>query len=180
MFDQSTIDSMLPVKTPFLMVDSIVSYQNAGLPRLFTERKINDTDPMYAYQGVSKLLPSVYLIEGLAQTAILLGIISSFEQLKVEMNIGSSTSLSTFINTNLDKLQAAGERNQSLAASGLLALVDIEITGQVFLEDLLLFEVELQKVYADKSKFGVKALVRDKEVANGFLIGSRSNRTALQ
>ena len=177
MLDQLAIERALPVKSPFLMVDSVVSYQNTTLPRLITERKIGDADPFYTYEGVSSLLPSVYLIEGLAQTAILLSIIFSFEQLMAEMNIGKSTSLSSFINANLDKLHFAGEKNQSFAATGLLALVEIEITGKVFQEDLLLFEVEQQKVFADNSRYNVKAFVGENEVANGFLIGSRSKRT---
>ena len=55
--------------------------------------------------------------------------------------------------------------------------MEIEITGKVFQEDLLLFEVEQQKVFADNSRYSVKAFVGENEVANGFLIGSRSKRT---
>ena len=54
----------------------------------------------------------------------------------------------------------------------MLAQVDVEITGQVFEDDLLSFEVEQQKVFANNTRFGVKAFVGENEVLNGFLIVS--------
>ena len=178
MLNHSVIEQILPLKSPFLMVDMVSSYQNNPFPKIRTQRMISSLEPFFASDSILNELPSVYIIEGLAQSSILLSILLSYEKSNPDVRMGDN-SLLNYVSSNLDDINAnrlVGEVEKTLDSAGLLAEVDVEIFGKVFQGDILMFEVEQMKVYADISRYRVKAFVGENEVANGFLTGSKRNR----
>lgn len=183
MLDHLAIERILPLRPPFLMVDSVIDYQNRPFPKIRTQCEIRPSELFFSSDSELNELPSVYIIEGLAQSANLLGILISYEKLTYLKSNGDNNNLLSHISSNLDDFNNKvfdGEVNKTLSIIGLLASVEVEISGNVFQGDLIRFEVEQTKVYADMSRFSVNAYVGENEVANGFLIGSEGKRMGVK
>ena len=62
---------------------------------------------------------------------------------------------------------------KSFSNTGLLAAVDIEITGRVCAGELLCYEVRRSHVLGELSRFTVRGHVEQRVVIHGSIVGAR-------
>ena len=173
------------------MVESIIRYEGGDAPALKAERPIRCSEPVFSEVEPPLFWPSIYIVEGFGQCCNLLSILWAIER--------SFAAKGYIVGNFEDELMKIGENNdnealenlseyfeeditKSFSRIGLLAFVDIDITGKVIAGDLLCYEIQQVKTHGELSHFAVSAKIGEQIVAQGTLVGSegaRSERTIL-
>ena len=178
----NVIEYLLPHRPPFLMVESIVSYVGGDAPVLKAECPIRRSEPVFSRAESLSFWPSVYIIEGLGQCSALLSLICTWDRGRAakSMDVESvSTWLLNMENFNRDYtseqlLEMFGNDTMKTESRiGLLASVDVVISGQVHAGELLRYRVEQTLVLEGLSRFSVQAAVDEQVVAHGTMVGAR-------
>ena len=176
------IELLLPHRTPFLMVESIVGYIGGDAPILNAERPIYRSEPVFSGAEPPLYWPSVYIIEGLGQCCSLLSLIWIWEH-RCAANALSSENVSAvlantksadgdYISEQLLEIFGFSTMNTT-SRIGMLASVDVEVVGQVRAGELLQYKVEQTRVLGGLSHFAVQAFVETQVVAHGTMVGAQ-------
>ncbi len=187
LFGLKVIERLLPHRPPFLMVESVVAYVGGDAPVLTAERSIRPSEPMFSGAEPPLCWPSAYVIEGLGQSCNLLSFIWTLERsfaakgldpesvcgalMGMEANNGDYTTelLSKFLEEGAMK---------TFSKMGLLASVDVAVTGRVCAGELLRYEVRRSHVLGELSRFTVRACVGERVVVHGAIVGAQLEGTA--
>ena len=185
MFGLKVIERLLPHRPPFLMVESVIAYVGGDTPVLNAERPIRRSEPVFSGAEPPLWWPSVYIVEGLAQSSNLLNLLWTLELsfaakeldagnignalMNMEANSGDYTTelLLEFLEENEMK---------TFSRIGMLALVDIEVTGRVRAGELLRYEVQQTRVFGKLSRFAVNACVGKRVIVRGTMVGAMGVR----
>lgn len=187
LFGLKVIARLLPHRPPFLMVESVVSYTGGDAPALNAERLIRQSEPVFAGAEPRLCWPSAYVVEGLGQSCNLLSFIWTLERsfaakgLDPESVCGALTSMEADNGNHTTELLSRSLEGDAMKISskiGLLASVDIEVTGRVCAGDLLRYEARRSHVFGELSRFAVRACVGERVVVRGTLVGARLEGTA--
>lgn len=182
MFGLQAINRLLPHRSPFLMVDSVVSYAGGDTPVLNAERTIRPSEPVFAGAEPPLCWPSAYVIEGLGQSCNLLSIIWALERCLAAKGLAPESICKTLMRleanggddaTNLLLQFFEGSAMKTFSTIGLLASVDVEVTGRVCAGELLRYEVQRSHVLGALSRFTVRACVEDRVIVHGAIVGAR-------
>ena len=178
----NVIEYLLPHRPPYLMVQSIAAYVGGDAPVLKAECPIHQSEPVFSGVDPSSYWPSVYIIEGLAQSSILLSLIWTWERGRAANSIGLENGRTELVSIEefnrdhtSDQLLAmfGGNTPRTAPGIGLLASVDVAITGRVRAGELLRYRVEQTLVLEGLSRFSVQATVDAQVVAHGTIVGAR-------
>lgn len=169
------------------MVESVVSYGGGHVPTLYAGRSIRRSEPVFAGAEPPLRWPSAYVVEGLGQTCNLLSLIWTLERgfaakglapesvcealMSMEINNGDYTT------ELLAKLLGEGAM-KTFSKMGLLASIDIEVTGRVCAGELLRYEVRRSHVLGELSRFTVRACVGERVIVHGAMVGAQLGGTA--
>ena len=176
------IEYLLPHRSPFLMVESIVGYIDGDVPILNAERPIRCSEPVFSCIEPPFYWPSVYIIEGLGQCCNLLSFLWIFERKRVANALGTENISDLLMSTERvdgdytseQLLEIFGDGPMNAAARiGMLASVDVEILGRVRAGELLEYKVEQTHVLGNLSRFAVQASVETQVVAHGTIVGAQ-------
>ena len=177
------IEHLLPHRTPFLMVESIVEYAGGATPTLNAEYRPRSSEPVFSGAELPLYWPSVYVIEGLGQCCSLLSLIWACERNCRAKALGTESVSTPLMNVEegaegaytLEQLLEISESSAMNVPSGIgmLASVDIEIVGQVRAGELLRYRVDQTRVLENLSRFSVQAFVEAQVVAHGTIVGAR-------
>jgi 3-hydroxymyristoyl/3-hydroxydecanoyl-(acyl carrier protein) dehydratase len=187
LFGLKVIERLLPHRPPFLMVESVAAYAGGEAPTLNAERFIHSSESVFAGAKPPLCWPSLYVIEGLGQSCNLLSLIWTLERnfavngLDAEM-IGSAlmsmeANDGDYTTELLSKFLGGGAMKIS-SKIGLLASVDVEITGRVCAGELLRYEVRRSHVVGELSRFTVRACVGERVIVHGAIVGAQLEGTA--
>ena len=176
------IELLLPHRTPFLMVESIVGYIGGDAPILNAERPIRRSEPVFSGAEPPLYWPSVYIIEGLGQCCSLLSLIWIWEHRCAANALSSENVSAVLANTKSadgdyiseQLLEIFGDSTMNTTSRiGMLASVDVEIVGCVKAGELLQYRVELKRVFGRLVSFAVQASVETQVVARGTMVGTQ-------
>ena len=176
------IELLLPHRTPFLMVESIVGYIGGDAPILNAERPIRSSEPVFSGAEPPLYWPSVYIIEGLGQCCALLSLIWACER-RCEANaLGAENISDLLISTegadsdcpSEQLLEIFGDSTMNATSRiGMLASVDVEVVGRVRAGELLEYKVEQTRVIEGLCRFAVQASVESRIIAHGTIVGAQ-------
>lgn len=184
-FGYTVIERLLPHRTPFLMIESVVSYIGGNNPTLHAKFPIRSSESVFSRNDEIIDWPSMYTIEGLGQCCNLLNIISSIENrlLKNGLMMENVVNVLKGFEENRDDkitniLKGAFEKGamETISRVGLLGSVDVEILGRVSIGQLLLYEVQQTMVYGGLAHFSTKAFNNGELIAQGILIGTSGDK----
>ncbi len=180
----NVIQLLLPHRRPFLMVDSIESYERTPTPFLHATRCISANEEVFTgHFPQLHMWPGVYTIEGLGQSCNLLMIMMGLQKIFKEQGKDPEEALKVLRNLELGfKLQPRFQPNKDenpfrqlkkehlpLAVS---SSVNIKFLLPVFagqrLDYLVSHTHELNKI----SRYDVEAQVSGKTVARGVMTGA--------
>ncbi len=176
------IESLLPHRPPFLMVESIIGYIGGDTPILNAERPICPSESVFFSVEPPLHWPSVYIIEGLAQCCILLTLIWACERRCEADGLGAENVSDLFTNTeSVDNDYTLAQLLENLtdktvndvSRKGMLASVDVEIVGNVQAGKLLQYRIELTRVFGRFVSFAVQASVETQVVTHGTIVGAQ-------
>ncbi len=182
----NVIQMLLPHRKPFLMVDTIESYERTPTPFLHASRSISSNEDVFTgHFPQLHLWPGVYTIEGLGQSSnllmILLGLQKIFEEqgkdpeeaLKALRNLELGFKLlpGVQLKKNENQFKQLKKENVPIAVSG---SVDMKFLHPVFAGQRLDYLVTLTHELSKISRFDVEAQVSGKTVARGFMTGAFS------
>ncbi len=176
------IESLLPHRPPFLMVESIVGYIGGDVPILNAERPVRRSEPVFSGAEPTLYWPSVYIIEGLGQCCSLLHLIWMYERKCVANALGTKNVSDLLMSTESAEgdcsseqlLEIFGDSTVNAASRiGMLASVDIEIVGRVRAGELVEYKVEQARVIEGLSRFAVQASVESRIIAHGTIVGAQ-------
>ena len=176
------IESFLPHRPPFLMIESIVGYIDGDIPILSAERPIRRSEPVFSGAEPPLHWPSVYIIEGLGQCCSLLHLIWIYERKCVANALGTENVSDLLMSTvsaegdclSGQLLEIFGDSTMDAASRiGMLASVDIEVVGRVRAGELLEYKVEQTRVIGKLCRFAVQASVESRIIAHGTIVGTR-------
>ena len=185
MLGRTTIENLLPHRPPFLMVESVVSYVGGDAPTLNAMHPIRRSEPVFSGAELPLYWPSMYIIEGLGQCINLLSLIWTCERRFVAKGYDAENFGKELMNMEANNgdgtsellLQFFGEGiMKTFSRIGLLALVDVELTGRVSAGELLSYKVQQTRVHGELSHFTVSAHVGEQVVARGTLVGAGGGR----
>ena len=169
------------------MVESVVSYSGGDAPALNAEHPIRQTEPVFAGAELPLCWPSVYVIEGLGQSCNLLSLIGTLERSFAAKGLdpksvcgalmGMEANNGDYPTELLSKFLEEGTM-KTFSKMGLLASVDVEVTGQVCAGELLRYEVRRSHVLGELSRFTVRACVGERVVVHGAIVGAQLEGTA--
>ena len=176
------IESLLPHRPPFLMVESILGYIGGDVPILNAERLICHSEPIFSNVEPPLNWPSMYIIEGLAQCCILLSLISVWERKYETYGLGSEN-MGDFLtypegvdndHTLTQFLEILSDKTvDDVSRIGMLASVDVEVNGNVQAGKLLQYRVELTRVFDRFLSFAVEAFVEEQVIVHGTMVGAQ-------
>jgi len=149
------VSRLLPQRPPFLMVESVLDYEEADSPTLVAEYPIRRSDPVFAVARPPTHWPSVHVIEGLGQSCQLLSVL----QQRDGYTSGGSGGV-------------AGDRARRVAPVGLLASVQVEIHGFAEPGNSLRYQVTLTHRLDGLSRFRASAYVKERMIASGAIVGA--------
>lgn len=137
------VAKLLPQGDPIRLVDAVVSWQPKQLQARF---RVPPDHPVLAGHFPGRpLWPGVYLIEGLAQSALLLGVLSTIGEVPPE------------------------SFEFKVSTQGLLAAVDVKLTAPVMPGDTIDYSVAETHVIDALRRYAVDAHVAGRPVARGAL-----------
>ena len=131
--------------------------------------------------------PSAYIVEGLGQSSNLLSLIWALERSFAAKGLdpgsicGGLGGMETDGSDDTTELLLEildGDLEERVSRMGLLASVDVEVTGRVCAGELLRYEVEQTHVLGELSRFAVRACVGERVVLRGAIVGARFEGTA--
>jgi 3-hydroxyacyl-[acyl-carrier-protein] dehydratase len=184
------IERLIPHRRPFLMVDSVLSYERGPRPTLRAARHISANEPVFAghFPGLH-LWPGVYTIEGMGQSTNLLHVIWSLEQGWEGSGQDPADVLAALRNLELGYKLAPGYRAEASARlvaaladpelpsrMGMSAAVDVKLLAPVFAGQRLEFTVAQTHFIEGMLRFEVQAHVDGKQVAKGVMTSTRGVR----
>jgi 3-hydroxyacyl-[acyl-carrier-protein] dehydratase len=191
LFGPDVIRHLLPHRRPFLMVDSVTSYERSDTPVLCASRFISANESIFEghFPGLH-LWPGVYTIEGLGQACNLLQVIWSIQHICEERGIDPELVMSALLNLQRgfemkpgyrpemsDPLLQALKTNEnypSMASRiGMTAAVDIKLLQPVYAGSRLDFRVVQTHLLEGLVRFDVLAQVDGHAVARGTMTSTR-------
>lgn len=176
------IEYLLPHRSPFLMIESIVGYIGGDVPILNAEQPIRRSEPVFSGAEPPLRWPSVYIIEGLGQCCSLLGLIWACERRYEANTLGAENISDLLMSTESADSDCPSEQlleifgNSTMNAAsriGMLASVDVEILGRVQAGELLEYKVEQTRVIERLCRFVVQASVESRIIAHGTIVGAQ-------
>ena len=175
----SYLKSILPHRSPFLMVDAITGFSSDEKPILTAEKYINKGEAVFAHSEEPFVWPAVYLIEGAAQCAGIL----SYLQNALKNNKNPEKILETIIASyHSDKTKIRDSKsdkskfnvfNESLKM-GMLSMLDVQIFNTVYSGCLVSYQVIQNFTFKGQSQFDIEVFSQDKLVLEGRIIGTQS------
>jgi len=157
------------------------------VPALNAERPIRRSEPVFSGAEPPLCWPSAYVIEGLGQSCNLLSLIWTLERSFVANGLdpksvcgalmGMEANNGDYTTELLSKFLEEGAM-KTFSKMGLLASVDVEVTGRVSAGELLHYEVRRSHVLGALSRFAVRACVGDRVVVRGAIVGAQLEGTA--
>ena len=175
------IESLLPHRPPFLMIESIVGYIGGDTPILNAERPIRRSEPVFSGAEPPLHWPSVYIIEGLGQSCTLVSFLWAYERSGTAKKLESEN-----VNPALMNLEDANSDDilkrflrfleedtmKEVPKIGMLASVDVEVTGQVRSGEVLQYRVKQTRLFGALIHYAVQASVETRVIAHGTLVGA--------
>ena len=154
MIGPEVVATLLPQGDPIRLVDVVVSWRPKHLHARY---RVPPDHPVLAGHFPGRpLWPGVYLIEGLAQSALLLGVLSG-------LGVAPEAPLEYF--------------EFQVSTQGLLAAADVKLTAPVLPGELIDYEVTETHVVDALRRYAVDAQVAGRPVARGALTVALTGRT---
>jgi 3-hydroxyacyl-[acyl-carrier-protein] dehydratase len=192
----AVVQRLLPHRRPFLMVDTIESYERGSRPTMTASRHISANEQVFDghFPGLP-LWPGVYTIEGLGQTGNLLAIVEYIERGLVERAIEPDSLLDALCNFELGARLHPGHRPTidvelermlttalptPASSLGVSARVDVKLMAPVFAGQKLDYEVQRTHFIDSMLRFNVRATVAGREVAKGVMVAALSRGSSLE
>ncbi|MFO0599791.1 MAG: hypothetical protein U0228_31070 [Myxococcaceae bacterium] len=183
------VQRLIPHRRPFLMVDSVLSFEDGETPTLIAARAISANEPVFDghFPGLH-LWPGVYTIEGMLQATNLLHVIHVARQRFKEGGGEPDDVLAALKNLELGYRLSPGYRPEltkkfealfgvtpdPASRGGLLGALEVKLLAPVFAGQRLEFQVTLTRVMESLQRFEVEASVNGKRVAKGVATNSMS------
>jgi len=181
MFGLKVIERLLPHRPPFLMVESVVAYQGGDAPVLNAERPIRRSEPVFSGAEPPLRWPSAYIVEGLAQSSNLLSLLWALECRFEAKGLDTGNICNALINMKPNREDYTTElllefleegMMKPFTRIGMLASVDVEVTGRISVGELLRYQVKQTRVFGELSRFQVDALVGERVIVHGIIVGA--------
>lgn len=178
----NVIELLIPHRRPLLMVDSILAYDRAPVPRLLASRHISANEEVFSGHFPSlHLWPGAYTQEGLGQSCYLLSVLSKFQKGWETLGGNPEDVLAALRNLELGFRLHPGYRPdlsarlfeplRSLSTQvGVSSSVEMKFLAPVFPGQRLDYDVRLTLEIGDQLRFEVEALVDEKAVARGVMM----------
>ncbi len=185
------IRHLLPHRRPFLMVDTITSYERSATPILCTSRYISANEDIFEghFPGLH-LWPGVYTIEGLGQTTNILQVIWTVQNLCEERGINPGLVLDELLNLQRGYEMKPGYRAESSGSLleilksdkdyarfssriGMTAAVDIKLLHPVYAGSRLDYRAVQTHLLEGLVRFDISAQVDGQVVARGTMTSTR-------
>ena len=175
------IEQILPHRPPILMVESIIDYVGGDVPILHAEYRIRESDPVFSGAAPRLSWPSAYIIEGLGQSCSLVSFLWTYERSGAAKKLGAENVSSALMNIGDPNTDDIFKRFLSLLEEGtmkavpkigMLASVDVEVTGQVRSGELLQYRVKQTRLFGALIHYTVQASVETRVIAQGTLVGA--------
>ncbi len=158
LFGPDVIRHLLPHRRPFLMVDTVTSYERSATPVLCTSRYISSNEDVFEghFPGLH-LWPGVYTIEGLGQSTNILQIIWTVQNVCEERGINPELFMDELLNLQRGYEMRPGYRRESSASLlEILKLTPRRFTKKVFLkllqQSMLTKEWMTNAIYESRAK----------------------------
>lgn len=161
------------------MIDTVLAFAGSDRPRLVSAFSIRRSEPIFSSGEPPLRWPPLYIVEGLAQCSSLLSVLRSWEAHFAARGVNVDGFRDTFRSPHADDFigdpweAMFQEGPNTVDRTGMLASVDVEITGPVSAGDLLRYEVEQTHVVGGLYRFAASAFVGNRTVAKGTLVGAR-------
>jgi 3-hydroxyacyl-[acyl-carrier-protein] dehydratase len=184
------IQRLIPHRRPFLMVDTVASYEDGPRPALHASRHVSVNEPVFAghFPGLH-LWPGVYTIEGMGQTCNLLHVVASLVRGWEEGGDDPGDLFAALHNLELGYKLAPGYRPESSARllavladpdlpsrMGMSAAVDVKLLAPVFAGQRLDYSVVQTHLVEGMLRFEVRAEVEGRLVAKGVMTSTSGVR----
>lgn len=191
LFGPDVIRHLLPHRRPFLMVDTVTSYERSATPVLCASRYISSNEDVFEghFPGLH-LWPGVYTIEGLGQTTNILQIIWTVQNVCEERGINPELFMDELLNLQRGYEMKPGYRRESSASLleilksdenyarlssriGMTAAVDIKLLQPVYAGQRLDYRVVQTHLLEGLVRFDLSAQVDGQMVARGTMTSTR-------
>jgi 3-hydroxyacyl-[acyl-carrier-protein] dehydratase len=185
------IRHLLPHRRPFLMVDTITSYERSATPVLCTSRYISSNEDVFEghFPGLH-LWPGVYTIEGIGQTTNMLQVIWTVQNVCEERGINPELVIEELLNlqrgyemkpsyrpASSESLLEVLKKDENYARlssrMGMTAAVDIKLIRPVYAGQRLDYRVMQTHLLDELVRFDVSAQVDGQVVARGTMTSTR-------
>ena len=179
----NVIEVLLPFRRPLNMVDKVVAYERAPVPRLRAYRCITANEPVFEghFPGLH-LWPGIYTQEGLGQAGAILAMIVGMQETWESKGGDPGEVLEALRNLERGFTMHPGYRPkdhakllEELGAGrylGLSASVNLKFLNPVFAGQRLDYEVVLVKRMDKLLRMEVEAAVENKTIVQGIMTGS--------
>ncbi len=176
LFGSEVIQLLIPHRRPLMMVDRIESFEPGERARLRAWRQISANEEVFAGHFPDlHIWPSVYTIEGLGQSCLLLSILEALDpqaldalralELGYRMQGGYRPRTADAATAAIARLGPPGQR------IGLAAAVDVRFLAPVFAGQRLIYQVTRTHAVERMTRFDVEAEVDGRPVARGTMTG---------
>ena len=181
-YDQSLIEMLLPHRSPFLMVDLIISYKGGKNPFLQANYRIKEKDSLFCKNDSDDRWPSIYVMEGLGQSCNLLIVIFALEQGLMNANYRINSMDEVFRKlmdnetdnaTGILKAILNQRKSETFSSIGFMGATDMEIKGHAMHGQVISYEVQLNQVFGSLFHSVVKAYTNTNLVAQGTMVSAR-------
>ena len=183
-FGQEAIEYLLPHRHPFLMVEAVTSYTSSETPGLVAMRRVRGDEEVFNLNRVDKRWPAVYVLEGLGQACSLLNILWVLEREMVTRGLEIEQVFDALMNRqggpDSERYRTFIREGLKLHVfeSGMMASVEVEVTGCVVAGDVVQYEVIRSHGFRGLSRFSVNAHVEGHTVVQGVIVGARLEEVA--
>lgn len=179
MFGRQLIERLIPHRSPFLMIDTVVAFDGGNPPWLHAEFSVRRSEPVFSRGEPPPRWPALYVIEGLAQCGSLLSVIGSWPAHHGAQSLSVEAARNPYRTPEADDFssdlwsETLRDAPNMVAQMGMLASIDVEVTGTVGAGDLLRYEIVQTHVVGGMHRFEAAAFVGSMKVAKGTLVGAR-------
>jgi 3-hydroxymyristoyl/3-hydroxydecanoyl-(acyl carrier protein) dehydratase len=179
------IKQLLPHRTPFLFIESLLSFKHRPNPSIIAKYPIQDCDTIYSDIIKKRLWPPFNIVEGLGQCCNLLIVLSTIEKRLKKAGYDTNNmdeilgGLREKRNDSLTKMITESLKDNFKGISSridLMGSIDIEVLGMVEKGQVIFYDVLQRQTFKILSHFTTCAYVNKKVVARGTLIGARKER----
>ena len=180
-YDRSLIEILIPHRSPFLMVDSIVSVQAGKNPSMLANYTIKDREPEYSCNGSDGHWPSICIIEGLGQCCNLMIVIWALEKglMKAGMRFNAlGEVLKRLMDDEPDEITGLlkailhQRRMETYSSVGFLGSANMEITGHARQGRVISYEVRLNQIFGTIFHSSVRAYTNNYLIASGTMVSA--------